>query len=83
MDRAAWRKAYREAKSTDPLRMLNLEGIPPADATATVAKPGGAQFDFDKEVKEAREAYPALRKKFGFGNDLFLPMNDPPPLKKP
>lgn len=82
-DRAAWRKAYREAKSGDPLRLLNLEGLPPADTSATVAKPGEAQFDFDKEVKEAREAYPALRKKFGFGDDVFLPTSDPPPLKKP
>ena len=43
--------------------------------------PGEAQFDFDREVKEARANYPELRKKFGFGDDLKLPGEEAPQKK--
>jgi hypothetical protein len=79
-DRAAWRKLYREAPSPDAIQDA-VFGFPAETASVMVAKPGEAQFDFDKEVKEAREAYPALRKKFGFGDDLRLPTGDGPPKK--
>jgi hypothetical protein len=77
-DAAAQRKAYRAVADADVWALLEVEGFPGKGAV-TVAKPGPAQFDFDAEVKAARDAYPALRKKFGFGDDLRLPTSDPPP----
>jgi len=77
-DNAAWRKFYREATDPNPITQLNLDGLGAPNGSVTVAKPA-AIFDFDKEVKEARDAYPTLRKKFGFGDDLRLPTTDNPP----
>ncbi len=77
-DRAAWRARYRAATSVDHLKVFVL-GEGSGRGEATVAKPGEAQFDIDKEVKDARAAYPELRKKFGFGDDLRLPTTDSPP----
>ena len=79
-DQAAWRKLYREAPSVDAIQAA-VFGFPGDDWSVTVAKPGEPQFDFDKEVKEARAAYPELRKKLGFGDDLKLPTDDNPPKK--
>lgn len=78
-DKAAWRKMYREATAPDFLEHL-VFGMTDR-ASITVAKPGEPQFDFDKEVKDARAAYPEVRKKFGFGDDLRLPTADPAPKK--
>jgi hypothetical protein len=80
-DRAAWRKIYRDA-ATPAAVQAAIFGFPVESASVTVAKPGDAQFDFDKEVKEARAAYPELRKKFGFGEDLQLPTGEAAPPKK-
>lgn len=74
-DPASLRKAYRSAKGPVP-ESLFIEGANPDMAAITVAKPGQALFDYDKEVKEAVAAYPDLRKKFGFGEDLQLPKGE-------
>ena len=79
-DRAAWRKLYREAATPAAIQAAIFD-FPIESASITVAKPTGPQFDFDKEVKEARAAYPDLRKKFGFGEDVKLPMGETPPEK--
>jgi len=79
-DQPAWRKLYRSAADHDAL-LFEVLGWGALTTTATVAKPGKPLFDFDKEVKEARDAYPELRKKFGFGDDLRLPTEDGPPKK--
>lgn len=79
-DRPTLRKLYRGGTGPDAFK-VRLFGDLGVDGSVTVAKPGAALFDFDKEVKEARAAYPELRKKFGFGDDLRLPAADPPPKK--
>ncbi len=80
-DRATWRKWYRDPAGPNILKNV-VFGDAGVDGTVTVAKPGEPLFDFDKEVKEARAAYPALRKKLGFGENLRLPTGDATP-KKP
>ena len=77
-DRAEWRKLYRGSPDRAAIEAA-VFGVPMETGSIAVAKPGEAQFDFDKEVKEARAAYPELRKKFGFGDDLRLPTGDNPP----
>jgi hypothetical protein len=79
-DRAGWRKLYREAASADAVT-ASILGFPSDDLSVSVAKPGEPQFDFEKEVKEARGAYPELRKRFGFGDDLKLPTGEEGPKK--
>lgn len=78
-DRPTLRKEYRSATAPDVFKTRVIGEL--GDGSATVAKPGGALFDFDKEVGEAREAYPALRKKLGLGDDVRLPTGDGPPKK--
>jgi hypothetical protein len=56
-------------------------GLDWAEATATVAKPTGPQFDYAKEAGAAREAYPALRKRLGLGEEKKDPFS--PELKSP
>jgi hypothetical protein len=79
-DRAEWRKLFRTAADHDAIEAA-VFGQPPGSGSITVAKPGAAQFDFDKEVKEALAAYPELRKKFGFGDDVKFSGENPPPKK--
>jgi hypothetical protein len=79
-DKAAWRKLYREAPTPGAIQAAIFD-FPVETASITVAKPGTALFDFEKEVKEARASYPELRKKFGFGDDLRLPSGDEEPKK--
>jgi hypothetical protein len=81
-DRVTWRKLYREAKSADFLQDVIFDVDGGGNASVTVAKPEKHLFDYDKEVKDARAAYPQLRKKFGFGDDLMLPTGDAPSPKK-
>src|SRR5205823_1350141 len=63
MDAAEMRKLVRSEKGTAALAELVLGVEAPESTRITVAKPAGPQFDFDKDVKEARAAYPELRKK--------------------
>jgi hypothetical protein len=44
-----------------------------ADCAVTINNLGGPQFDYDKEVREARAAYPALRKALGLDASVKLP----------
>lgn len=83
MDPASLRKAYREAPNAKRLpESLFMESFADSDSLSlTVAKPGEALFDFNQEVAAAREAYPQLRKKFGFGDELRLPGAQVPPKK--
>jgi hypothetical protein len=69
-DNEAFRKMYRSGKTPDDV--LESFGVPDR-ATATVAKPGKPQFDFEAEVKAARDAYPDLRKKLKIGENVRLP----------
>jgi hypothetical protein len=77
---AEWRNMYRALGGADAIQASVL-GFSPQTISLTVARPGAAQFDFLKEVKEARAGYPELRKKFGFGDDLRLPTDDGVPKK--
>ncbi len=79
-DRATLRKSYRASTAHEYLknRVLGEQG---GDGSIVVAKPGEPLFDFEKEVKEARVAYPELRKKFGFGDDVKLPTGETSPKK--
>jgi len=79
-DRASLRKFYRSATTPDHFKKKIL-GEQASDGFITVAKPGEPLFDFEKELMEARAAYPDLRKKFGFGDDLKLPTGDGQPKK--
>lgn len=79
-DRDAWRKRYRNATKAGAIQD-EVFSFPVDDASITVAKPGEALFDFDKEVNEARAGYAELRKKLGFGDDLRLPTGASPPKK--
>jgi hypothetical protein len=78
-DPADRRKLFREDAAGDIKKILDDEFLAPR-STITIAKPEQA-FDYEKEVKAARDAYPALRKKFGLGADVKLPMTDGPPKK--
>ncbi|MCE9562656.1 MAG: hypothetical protein K8U57_11475 [Planctomycetes bacterium] len=79
-DRPTLRKFYRSATSPDVFKNRVL-GESMNEGSITVAKPGEPLFDFDKEVKEAHAAYPDLRKKFGFGDELKLPTGEAFPKK--
>lgn len=72
LDNAELRKYYR-GKPDDARLAKYLGDAFIYDASATVAKPTAPQFDYDEEVKEARAAYPELRKKLKLGNDVRLP----------
>jgi hypothetical protein len=81
MSPAEHRKFYRDAATALSLETFLFLGSDPDQASIQVAPPGAPLFDFDKEVAEAHAAYPALRKKFGFGEDLRLPTGEMPPKK--
>src|SRR5262249_3695199 len=53
----------------DTAKTLKALGLDFFDAAATVARPGGPQFDYAKESAAAREAYPALRQRLGLGEE--------------
>ena len=67
------RKIYRSKEGVVSLLETKVAGLPSENASATVAKPGKPLFDYDAEVKAAREAYPELRKKLKLGADVKLP----------
>jgi Leucine-rich repeat (LRR) protein len=71
-DDAALKKRIKEAKS---LEVLVLNGVEKSvlEPELTYAKGAAAQFDFDAEVKKAREEYPALRKKLNLDAAIKLP----------
>ena len=50
-----------------------VAGLEGAGGSLTVPKPGKPQFDYDKEVKAAKEAYPQLRKKLRLPDTIKLP----------
>jgi hypothetical protein len=88
-DNAFFRKQLREGGRMDVFgdpRGLDALGLDFENATASVAKPGAAQFDYAKEAAAARAAYPALRKRLGLGEEPKIPdfkNFQPPPEKKP
>jgi hypothetical protein len=72
MDRADFKKL---ADAQNEKAALALIG-PLADygkADVTVTNLGKPLFDYEKEVREAREAYPALRKSLGLDAATKLP----------
>ncbi|MDB5313069.1 MAG: hypothetical protein JWO38_7271 [Gemmataceae bacterium] len=83
LDNAALRKVYRSKEEAAALVEAMIGFAPDDSAKATVAKPTGPQFDYDKEVKEAHAAYPELRKKFQLGDDVRLPVGSVPFPKGP
>lgn len=78
-DDAALRKAYRANPGGIGVETVlrDLAGIPDDDVKMPVGKAAGPLFDYEKEVKEARAAYPALREKLGV-DDLKLPEGSDP-----
>jgi hypothetical protein len=80
-DNDTLRKKMRASNRLDLFeQMLDIEpGGPGSSASfkdrelATVAKPTGPQFDYQREVQEARAAYPRLRKNLGLGDEVKLP----------
>jgi hypothetical protein len=71
-DNATLKKLFKAGKTAD---LAESFGVPVlmGGARLTVPKTAGPLFDYDKEVKEARAAYPALRKQFGLGAKDKLP----------
>ena len=78
LDAAELRKVYRSKEKMDALTESVFGVFPDDSAKAVIAKPSGPQFDYAKEVKEARAAYPELRKKLNLGDDIKLPGADAP-----
>jgi len=68
-------EARKLAQAKDAKDFNALFGTMPDldDASVTARNLGAAQFDFDKEVSEARAAYPALRKSLGLPDEFKLP----------
>jgi hypothetical protein len=60
----------KDAKDLSPLlgSLAKLE-----EADVTVLNLGAPLFDYDKEVRDARAAYPALRKSLGLADNFKLP----------
>jgi hypothetical protein len=75
-DNAALKKFMKDNKSGELLEKISVPGFE-ADASVIVQDPGKDQFDYDREVKEARAAYPALRKKLGLDDSVPLPGGTP------
>lgn len=72
-DDAALRKKVRKAGTLDVLEEVIGLHRALGDAEVTVHRLGGPQFDYDKEVREARAAYPALRKRLKLKPETKLP----------
>src|SRR5262249_28948358 len=72
MDIKEARKLYRSG-GEEALRKEFSDLLELGDATATISKPGKAQYDYEKEVKAAHAAYPQLRKKLRLSAEIKLP----------
>jgi hypothetical protein len=72
-DDAFFRKELRAGGKVDfsggSPQMLKLMGLDFFEATASVPRSAGPQFDYAKESAAAREAYPALRQRLGLGEE--------------
>jgi hypothetical protein len=73
-DNSALKKKAKMANNLD-FEKLFADGteVLQEGAHVTVNKVGGPLFDYDKEVKEAKAAYPALRKKLNLPETVRLP----------
>jgi hypothetical protein len=73
-DNAALKKKVKTANSLDFEKLFaDSTEVLQEGAHVTVNKVGAPLFDFDKEVKDARAAYPALRKKLTLPDAVRLP----------
>jgi len=72
-DNAALKKKIKAANSLDFEKLFAEDIDILHDGSLTVARVGEPQFDFDKEVKEARAAYPKLRKQLNIPDNVKLP----------
>ncbi len=87
-DDIAIKKKIKKTKSLDLLESSGVEKSVLAPEL-TFTKGAAAQFDFDAEVKKAREEYPALRKKLNLDAAIQLPGEEgkappsPPPPSPP
>jgi hypothetical protein len=72
-DNATFKKKIKMANSLDFDKLVGEDIDFVNEGSLTVEKVGEPQFDFDKEVKEARAAYPALHKKLNLPETTKLP----------
>ncbi len=73
MDGAEMKKLAASSNEKDLKRLLGPMGAMMDEPDVTVGKLGSALFDYDKEVRDARAAYPALRKALGLHDSVKLP----------
>jgi len=72
LDNKEMRKLYRAGPGAE-MKLLGEFADINAEVNITIPKPGKAQFDYDKEVKAAKDAYPMLRKKLKLRENIHLP----------
>jgi hypothetical protein len=72
-DNAALNKKIKMANTLDFDKLFSSDIDVLHDGSVIVPKVGEAQFDFDNEVKEARAAYPKLRKQLNLPDTAKLP----------
>lgn len=72
-DNAALKKVLLDAKTQSINDLIGSSVGFGEGLSLTVKKPERDLFDYDKEVKEARAAYPQLRTKFKIPDDMGLP----------
>ncbi|HJZ54763.1 MAG TPA: hypothetical protein VKE74_07375, partial [Gemmataceae bacterium] len=82
LDNNELRKQLRSGSNASSPFLKEFGGWDLAGMTATMAKPGQPQFDYDQEVKAARAAYPELRKKLRLPDDVRLPGEPAPDVPK-